>query len=95
MVSALVEAKCLRLSRDVSIQEDAQLSREAYNKADALIKHLLVGHSGKACPAGDRPIVSVRGPSGTALLNVPTEARAAGTRPLGIASVVTSESEAE
>lgn len=62
VVSALLEAKCLRMSRDVSIQEDAQLSREAYKKADALIKHLLAGHDGKPCPAGDRPIVSATEP---------------------------------
>jgi len=62
VVSALLEAKRLRLSRDVSIQEDAQLSREAYKNADALIKHLLVGHGGKPCPAGDRPIVGATQP---------------------------------
>jgi hypothetical protein len=62
LVSALLEAKGLRLLRDVSIQEDARVSRGAYKKADALIKHLLVGHGGKPCPAGDRPIVTATEP---------------------------------
>jgi hypothetical protein len=34
------------------------LCREAYRRADALLKHLLVGHDGKPCPGGDRPILS-------------------------------------
>jgi hypothetical protein len=41
----------------VSIFEDADMYREQCRKIYALIRHLLVGHQGKACPAGDRPIV--------------------------------------
>ncbi|HUO33691.1 MAG TPA: hypothetical protein VMU43_01750 [Candidatus Acidoferrum sp.] len=57
-VSALGEGKRIRLARDVSFQEDAALSLEGHRKVHALIKHLLVGHEGRPCPAGDRPIVS-------------------------------------
>jgi len=56
--SAFFEAKRIRLSRDVSIREDFEMSREGHRRIYALIRHLLVGHDGKACPAGDRPIVS-------------------------------------
>jgi hypothetical protein len=56
--SALLEAKRVRLSRDVSIHEDFEMSREGHRRIYALIRHLLVGHDGNACPAGDRPIVS-------------------------------------
>jgi hypothetical protein len=56
-VGALCEAKKIRRSRDVSIHEDAELSRESRRRIDALIKHLLAGHDGLPCPAGDRPIV--------------------------------------
>jgi len=56
-VAALCEAKKIRRSRDVSIHEDAELSRESRRRIDALIKHLLAGHNGLPCPAGDRPIV--------------------------------------
>jgi hypothetical protein len=56
-VAALCEAKKIRRSRDVSIYEDAELSRESHRRIDALIKHLLAGHDGLPCPAGDRPIV--------------------------------------
>jgi len=55
--SALFEAKKIRLSRDVSISEDFELNREGHRRIYALIRHLLVGHDGSACPAGDRPIV--------------------------------------
>jgi hypothetical protein len=58
--SAFLEAKQIRLSRDVSIFEDAELSREWHRRIYVIIRHLLVGHDGKACPAGDRPIVSTR-----------------------------------
>jgi hypothetical protein len=57
------EAKKTRRSRDVSIQEDAELSREVQRRVYALIKHLLVGHEGQPCPAGDRPIISAEAPS--------------------------------
>jgi hypothetical protein len=56
-VAAICEAKKIRRSRDVSIYEDAELSRESHRRIDALIKHLLAGHDGLPCPAGDRPIV--------------------------------------
>ena len=55
--SALLEARKIRLSRDVSIFEDAAMYREQSRRIYALIRHLLVGHQGKACPAGERPIV--------------------------------------
>jgi hypothetical protein len=38
----------------------AELKKEAHRKIDALIQHLLAGHNGKPCPAGDRPIVKPR-----------------------------------
>lgn len=52
--TALLQAK--RVDRfghltDSGRQEDAR------RKVDAMIEHLLVGHNGKPCPAGDRPIV--------------------------------------
>jgi hypothetical protein len=56
----LRELKRIRRSRDVSFQEDAELNRVKNKTIDALVKHLLVGHDGKPCPAGDRPIVSAR-----------------------------------
>jgi hypothetical protein len=56
--SAFLEARRIRLSRDVSITEDFEMNREGHRRIYALIRHLLVGHDGNACPAGDRPIVS-------------------------------------
>jgi hypothetical protein len=53
------EVKKIRRSRDVSFYEDAELNHEKYKSINALLKHLLVGHEGKPCPAGDRPIVSL------------------------------------
>lgn len=35
----------------------AERKKEARRRLDALIRHLLAGHDGKPCPAGDRPIV--------------------------------------
>jgi hypothetical protein len=61
--AAAYEAKKTRRSKDVSIHEDAQLSREVQRRIHELIKHLLVGHDGKPCPAGERPIVSAEKPS--------------------------------
>jgi hypothetical protein len=58
-IAALAEAKRVRRERDISFEEDAELSREAYRRTDALLKHLLVGHDGEPCPAGSRPIVSI------------------------------------
>jgi hypothetical protein len=60
--SAILEAKRIRLSRDVSIHEDFEMNREGHLRIYALIKHLLAGHDGHACPAGDRPIVNPRKP---------------------------------
>jgi hypothetical protein len=48
------EVRKIRRSRDVSFYEDG----EKYKSINALVRHLLVGHEGKPCPAGDRPIVS-------------------------------------
>jgi hypothetical protein len=55
--AALLDAKRTRRMRDLSIHEDAELSRESHRRIDALIKHLLAGHNGSPCPAGDRPII--------------------------------------
>jgi len=58
--SALLEAKQIRRSKELSFKEDFELTREALRKIEDVIQHLLVGHAGKPCPAGSRPIVSVR-----------------------------------
>ena len=58
--SALLEARRIRRSKDLSFKEDAELSREGHRRVEDVIKHLLVGHDGMPCPAGNRPIVSVR-----------------------------------
>jgi hypothetical protein len=58
--AALLEAKKVRRTRDLTISEDAELSRESHRRINALIKHLLAGHNGAPCPAGDRPIVKNR-----------------------------------
>lgn len=55
--SAFLEAQRVRFSRDVSIYEDAELYREWNQRMFSVIKHLLVGHDGDACPAGSRPII--------------------------------------
>jgi hypothetical protein len=60
--SAILGARRIRLSRDVSIYEDAELCREGHRRIYVLIKHLLVGHDGSACPAGDQPIVTATKP---------------------------------
>jgi hypothetical protein len=51
------EARQIRRSRDVSFYEDAELNGEKHKSISAVIWHLLVGHEGRPCPAGDRPIV--------------------------------------
>jgi hypothetical protein len=51
------EVKKIRRSKDLSFYEDAELNGEKHKSINAVIKHLLVGHEGKPCPAGDRPIV--------------------------------------
>jgi hypothetical protein len=40
------EVKKIPRSRDVSFYEDADLNRERHNSVNAVLKHLLVGHSG-------------------------------------------------
>jgi hypothetical protein len=57
-VQVLREVRKIRRSKDVSFHEDAELNDEKYKSINAVLKHLLVGHEGKPCPAGDRPIVS-------------------------------------
>ncbi|MGA8452221.1 MAG: hypothetical protein WA785_16095 [Candidatus Acidiferrales bacterium] len=56
-VSAVLEARRIRWNSDLSFYQDSELSRDEHQKIDALLKHLLVGHEGKPCPGGDRPIV--------------------------------------
>jgi hypothetical protein len=51
------EVRRIRRSRDLSFREDADLNGEKHKIIYAVIKHLLVGHEGRPCPAGDRPIV--------------------------------------
>lgn len=58
--AALLEAKKIRRAKDLTVYEDAELSRESHRRINALIKHLLTGHAGGPCPAGDRPIVKNR-----------------------------------
>ena len=60
--AAISEARRIRRNKDVSIHEDVLLSREEHEKLYLVIKHLLVGHDGEPCPAGERPIVSVMKP---------------------------------
>jgi hypothetical protein len=57
-VTAVLEARRIRWSKDLSFYQDSELSRDEHKKIDALLKHLLVGHDGKPCPSGDRPIVT-------------------------------------
>ena len=57
-VQVFREVKRIRRSKDVSFYEDAELNDEKHKSVNAVLKHLLVGHEGKPCPAGDRPIVS-------------------------------------
>jgi hypothetical protein len=59
-VQVFSEVKRIRRSKDVSFYEDAELNDEKYKSVNAVLRHLLVGHEGKPCPSGDRPIVSVR-----------------------------------
>jgi len=58
-VAAFQAAKQTRRSRDLSFQEDVELSRDEHRKIDELLKHLLSGHDGLPCPAGDRPIIGI------------------------------------
>jgi hypothetical protein len=57
-VHVLSEVKKIRRSRDLSFFEDAELNREKHKIINAVLKHLLVGHDGKPCPGGDKPVVS-------------------------------------
>jgi len=59
-VEAVLDAKKIRWSKDVSLHEDSELCRDQRRKIDAFIQHLLAGHDGKPCPSGDRPIVGAR-----------------------------------
>jgi hypothetical protein len=52
------EVRRIRRSRDLSFYEDAELNGKKHKSINAVIRHLLVGHEGRPCPAGDRPIVS-------------------------------------
>ena len=53
------KAALLRASRTLRFNQftDAELLKEGQRRIDALIQHLLAGHDGKPCPAGDKPIV--------------------------------------
>lgn len=51
------EAARIRMSEDISIHEDFELAASGHKRIYALIQHLLAGHDGEPCPAGDRPIV--------------------------------------
>src|ERR1700752_3902774 len=62
-VAAFQAPKQTRRSRDLSFQEDVELSRDEHRKIDELLKHLLSGHDGLPCPAGDRPIIGVVPPA--------------------------------
>jgi len=55
--AAVANAWRIRRSRDITFNEDLRLSHEEYARLHGVIKHLLVGHEGEPCPAGDRPIV--------------------------------------
>ncbi len=61
-IAALHSARQARRSRDLSFHEDVELTRDEHQKIDALLKHLLVGHEGHPCPAGDRPIIGIARP---------------------------------
>jgi hypothetical protein len=54
----LREVKKIRRSRDVSFVEDAALNQVKHHYLHRVVKHLLVGHGGRPCPAGPRPVVN-------------------------------------
>jgi hypothetical protein len=56
----LREVRSIRRSRDLSFYEDAELNSQKFKCINAVLRHLLIGHEGKPCPAGDRPIVIPR-----------------------------------
>jgi hypothetical protein len=74
-VEAILAAKQMRRSRDVSLYEDSELCRDQRRKIDAFISHLLAGHEGKPCPCGERPIVRDRFSGGPRLLKMEPPAR--------------------
>lgn len=57
-VTAILESRRIRWNEDLSFYRDSELSRDDHRKIDELLKHLLVGHEGRPCPSGDRPIVT-------------------------------------
>jgi hypothetical protein len=59
-VEAILGAKRIRWSKDVSMYEDREIARDQRRRIDAFISHLLAGHDGKPCPCGDRPIIGSR-----------------------------------
>jgi hypothetical protein len=65
-VATFRAAREIRRSKDLSFHEDGELTRGEHRKIDSMVKHLLTGHDGKPCPAGDRPIVGQ--PKGAELL---------------------------
>jgi hypothetical protein len=67
--AVLRRLRLIRRSRDISFYEDAELTRLKHASVNKVVKHLLVGHDGRPCPSGERPIVS-------AVIN--SKARAAG-----------------
>jgi hypothetical protein len=58
-VLVIREVRKIRRSRDVSFLEDAELNSKKHQGLNAVLKHLLAGHAGQPCPAGDRPIVRI------------------------------------
>jgi hypothetical protein len=62
-IAAFHSARNTRRSRDLSFHEDVELTRDEHQKIDELLKHLLSGHDGHPCPAGDRPIIGVVPPA--------------------------------
>jgi hypothetical protein len=60
IVCTFQEARKIRRSKDLSFSEDAELTRSEHKKIDELVRHLLAGHDGEPCPAGDRPIINGR-----------------------------------
>ena len=59
-VEAILAAKKVRWSKDISLYEDSEMCTDQRRKIDAFISHLLAGHDGKPCPRGERPIVASR-----------------------------------
>src|SRR5580692_5890183 len=81
-IAAFHSARNTRRSRDLSFQEDVELTRDEHRKVDELLKHLLSGHDGHPCPAGDRPIIGV-GPEALPS-SLPFKEAAQAPRPLAL-----------